>query len=301
MTSTDNPSRPGPADRGSMARPWQWIFRTHRRAMPGVALRVLSQLALVYAILHVYSWFRKSFFQRPDELAYANALDIIDLQRRLGIAVTDVEIRLQQWVLDHPALVDVFNAYYQSLKPALLLSAGLCLLLAPGAFGRIRSVFLLATLIAFPWYALYPLAPPRLMERYGFNFIDTLAVFDGTRSSSAGPVGANQFAAMPSMHIGWTAVAALWLTAAIPWRRVGATLGLVHLTLMSITVVVTGNHYILDIVGGVLVAGGAALLAGALSNEWHPPVWSTVIHALVPRPAKGAHSAGTPGSGRQDG
>jgi membrane-associated phospholipid phosphatase len=63
------------------------------------------------------------------------------------------------------------------------------------------------------------------------------------------------------MHIGWTAIAALWLSAAIPWRHLGTILGTIHLALMGITVVVTGNHYVLDIAGGFLVAVCAILIA----------------------------------------
>lgn len=245
----------------------RWVERTHHRSLPGIAGLLVSRLAVLFVVLQAYSWFRKSFFLRPEELAYAHALDVIELQRRLGIAVTEVEIPMQQWVIQHATAIDFFNAYYRQFKPALYLSAALCLLLAPHAFRRINRVFLVATLIAVPWYALYPLAPPRLMQPYGFEFVDTLAVFSGVQSTSSGAGGANQFAAMPSMHIGWTTVAALWISAAIPWRRVGLILGVSHLTLMCITVVVTGNHYILDIVGGFLVVAVAVRLAWCLPLE----------------------------------
>ena len=283
------------------ARFGHWSVSTHHSTLPGVGWLLASRLAVLYVILLAYSWIRKTYFQRPDDLAYANALDVIDLQRRLGIAVTDVEIPLQQWVLGYPALVDFFNAYYRSLKPGLFLGAGLCLLLAPAAFRRIWGVFLLATIIALPWYAVYPLAPPRLMVPFGFEFIDTLAVFEGMRSSSTGASGANQFAAMPSMHIGWTAVAALWLAAAFPRYRIGATLGVVHLSLMSITVIVTGNHYLLDIVGGLLVAGGAVLLARSLPRPWGSAARNQVDSAQSNWPGKKRHSVKTPSSSLQDG
>lgn len=268
LPSADAQVRSASAARGGIARLQEWAVRTHHRSLPGVAWLLLSRLALLFAIFMAYSWFRKTYFQRPEDVGFAHALDIIDLQRRLGIAVSDVEIPLQRWVIDHPPLVNFFNAYYQQFKPALYLCAGLCLLLAPRAFRHINRVFLLATLIAVPWYALYPLAPPRLMEPFGFAFVDTLAVIGGVQSTASGAGGANQFAAMPSMHIGWTAVAALWIAAAIPWRRAGAVIGAVHLVLMCITVVVTGNHYVLDIVGGFLVVACAILLARCLPHEW---------------------------------
>ena len=249
----------------------RWSRTTHGTGLAGLVWLLVSRFALLFGVLQFYSWFRKTFFQRPAEVAFAHALDIIDLQHRLGIAVTDVEIPLQRWVIEHEPLIDVFNAYYRQFKPALYVCAALCLLLAPVAFRRILRIFLLATLIAFPWYALYPLAPPRLMEPYGYPFVDTLAVFAGVQSSASGAGGANQFAAMPSMHIGWTAIAALWLAAAFHGRRVGAILGALHLLLMAITVIVTGNHYVLDIVGGLLVAGGAVVLERVLSARLRLP------------------------------
>jgi hypothetical protein len=264
---TDTPA-PSPAERTPLARLQQWSERTHGRGPIGVGLLLIAHLTAIFAILAFYSWFRKTYFQQPADLAFANALDIIDLQRRLGIAVTDVEIPMQQWVIARPELVDFFNAYYRQFKPALYLCAALCFLLAPVAFRRILIAFLAATLLAFPWYALYPLAPPRLMTEFGYDFVDTLAVYGGVQSSSAGAGGANQFAAMPSMHIGWTTFAAFWIAAAIPWWRVGAIVGATHLLLIGVTVVVTGNHYTLDIVGGLAVAGVAVLVARSLPDQW---------------------------------
>lgn len=291
MTSTHaNDGTEGQRERelSALARAQAWSRRTHGRGLPGLAPLMVAQFILLLVLLQAYSWFRKTYFQRPEDVAFDNALDIIALQRHLGIAVTDVEIPLQRWVLERPELVDVFNAYYRQFKPALYVCAGLCLLLAPGAYRRVRRVFVIVTLIALPMYALYPLAPPRFMEPYGYSFVDTLAVFGGAPSSSAGAGGANQFAAMPSMHIGWTTVAAMWLAAAIPWYRVGAVLGAIHLAVMCVTVVVTGNHYVLDIVGGFLVVAGALAVAHLLpdSRSWWP--WRrAVVRSRTQRYADG--------------
>jgi hypothetical protein len=232
-------------------------------------------MTILVAVLLLYSWFRKTYFLQPADGAFANALDLIDLQRRLGIAVTRVEIPLQQRVLEHGWLIDFFNVYYRKMKIGLYLAALLCLVLAPVDFRRIWRVFLIATVIALPWYAIYPLAPPRLMGQYGFPFVDTLAVYGGTVSSSAGAGGANQFAAMPSMHICWTTIAALWLAAALPRWRLGAVLGSFHVLLMCLAVIVTGNHYVLDIVAGFAVAGSALLVVRFLPLASSRLQWRT--------------------------
>lgn len=246
-------------------RAWRWNeFRAN-----------VARMAILVLVLLAYSWFRKTYFQRPPEVAFAHALDVIDLQRSLGIAVTRVEIPLQQQALEHRWLIDFFNFYYRQMKLGLYVSALLCLVLAPAGFRRVWRVFLIATLIAAPWYAMYPLAPPRLMEPYGFPFVDTLAVYGGTVSSSAGAGGANQFAAMPSMHIGWTTIAALWLAAAAPRRRIGALLGSLHVALMCLAVVVTGNHYVLDIVAGFAVVGTALMIVRILPSVSSRLQWCT--------------------------
>src|SRR5687768_2639470 len=149
------------------ARVQRWLAETHDRSLPGLVWLLVSRIGVLLVILTAYSWFRKTYFQQSAERAYSQALDVIALQSRLGLAVHDVEIRLQQLVLDHPSLIDFFNTYYRQFKPALYVSAALCLLLAPAGFRRVRRIFLIATLIALPWYALYPLAPPRLMGEYG--------------------------------------------------------------------------------------------------------------------------------------
>lgn len=257
-----------PIIRRKAAAAQEWAFRTHHRPLIGIVWLLITRLAVIFVILLAYSWFRKTWFLQPSDLAFAHALDVIELQSRIGVSVTEVEIPLQRWVLQYPSLIDFFNAYYRMFKPALYLCAAFCLILSPIRFRRIFRVFLIATAIALPWYALYPLAPPRLMEPYGFQFVDTLAVYGGVQSSAGGAGGANQFAAMPSMHIGWTTVAALWLAVALPKWRLGALLGTIHVSLMCLTVVATGNHYVLDIVGGFLVAACAVVLERTIHRRY---------------------------------
>jgi len=62
----------------------------------------------------------------------------------------------------------------------------------------------------------------------------------------------NQFAAMPSLHVGW----ALWCG----WQMVRhgrhlvtRALGVLYPALITLVVIATGNHYLLDAVAGVAV------------------------------------------------
>jgi membrane-associated phospholipid phosphatase len=70
----------------------------------------------------------------------------------------------------------------------------------------------------------------------------------------------------------------MWLAAALPRWRIGLILGITHVALMCVTVVVTGNHYVLDIVGGFAVAGFAVFVARFFPIElvrtgWNPRHW----------------------------
>ena len=238
----------------------------HGVRWPLIGLALVLQIAFLLALMTFYTWFRKTYFQQDPARAFQYALDIINAQDWLGLPVERIELRLQGWAIDN-GRIDIFNRYYQLLKPTLYASAALCFLLAPVNFRRIRRLFLLTTAIAFPMYAIYPLAPPRLMQEYGFPFVDTVAIAKGISSTAESAGSANLYAAMPSMHIGWTTIAALWIAAAIPWKRVGLAIGILHLSMMALAVMITGNHYWLDIVGGWVAVALAWLIARQIPND----------------------------------
>lgn len=260
------------------------IETRHGKRWPVVLVYLAVQIALLFALMTFYTWFRKTYFQQPPEQAFQNALDVIDLQAWFGLSVERVELPLQRWAIDG-GYIDLFNSWYRALKPTLYTAAALCFLLAPVAYGKIVRIFLLTTAIAFPMYALYPLAPPRLMGDYGFPFIDTVAVAKGISSTAESAGSANLYAAMPSMHIGWTTVAAIWFAAALPWKRIGLAIGLFNLTMMALAVMMTGNHYWLDIAAGWLTVGIAWLIARRLPNRIE---WSSIIRV----PIKGVNQPG---------
>ena len=86
------------------------------------------------------------------------------------------------------------------------------------------------------------------------TFVDTIASFGPAFYASRDLANFyNVFAAMPSLHFAWTLVFGyMFLTAGPRWLKVA---GIMYpaITLMAITI--TGNHYILDAVGGGVVMG----------------------------------------------
>ncbi len=235
-------------------------------------IRVASQIVLFMILLQAYKMVRKTFIQRAEKLAFDNALDLIAFQGKLGL---NFELDLQKFVLEHDWMIWFFNRYYTYFMTGFYICAASAILFAPKQYPFLRRAFFSSMVLALPWYAIYPLAPPRFMEPYGFPFIDTLAVYGPNYFSDSGMVTANRYAAMPSMHCGWTLIGGVMLAYAYPKWRVGAIVGAVHTTVMFLTVMVTGNHYVLDIVGGVLIAGAAFVVAYWL------PSWSRWLRARI--------------------
>ncbi|WP_432588200.1 phosphatase PAP2 family protein [Streptomyces sp. HD1123-B1] len=130
----------------------------------------------------------------------------------------------------------------------------------------LRTWLLVSTLIGLIGFTLLPTCPPRLLDG-GYGFVDTMAQYSsygwwgGEASAPRGLGGlTNQFAAMPSLHVGW----ALWCGVAL-WRHGRATwtkvLAVLYPLTITIVVMGTANHYFLDAAAGAAVMGVGALLA----------------------------------------
>lgn len=234
------------------------------RAWPKMLIWAVSQIVLFLALFQTYKLVRKTFITRAESVAFENALQILDIQ---GALHANFELAWQRWVLDRGDLILVFNNFYAYYMYGFYACAIALLILAPNRYRYLRRVFILTMLIALPWYIIYPLAPPRFMQPHGWEFVDTLAVYGPNYFSETGLVTANRYAAMPSMHCGWTLVGGIMIAAAIPWKGIGRAIGLFLVVFISVTVIVTGNHYWLDIVGG-----------------WIVVVLALVINRLLPYP-----------------
>ena len=131
-----------------------------------------------------------------------------------------------------------------------------------------RNAFLFSAVMGFLCFAFYPLAPPRFFPDLGF--IDLMAIYSSINyEEPTFQAFYNPYAAMPSLHFGWTLLAgvgAIWI-AKHWWTRI---LGGLLPIAMFLAIVATGNHYLLDaIFGGVVVgiAFGLALLFARWRNN----------------------------------
>lgn len=97
----------------------------------------------------------------------------------------------------------------------------------------------------------------------------------------------NQYAAMPSLHFGWSLWCGLVIAIIAPrmWMK---ALGLLHPLFTVAAIVATGNHWVLDAVGGALV-----VVAGfGLAYLFQGPRARTVTAAAVTDPAPGPEIPG---------
>ena len=183
--------------------------------------------------------------------AFNNARRIIRLERWMGLYH---EESIQDFFLRFRWVVRASNIYYGSLHFIVTIGALVwCYRAMPGRYPRIRNTLMWTTGLALIGFFFFPLMPPRLMPpEYGF--MDTLAEIGGLWSfrDSAMQQISNQYAAMPSLHIGWSlwCVVAFWPLA----RRGIARLLVICYPLVTLfVIVVTGNHWWFDGMGGLLV------------------------------------------------
>ena len=229
-----------------------------RRLRDGHYLYWWVEIIAIVAFYMIYSAIRNANEGGAGE-AYENARELIGWQKSLGINHEEV---LQDWALHFRPLIIAMNYFYGSLHFVVTGGVGIFLFRRwSDDYPRWRNTLAISTGLALIGFITWPLMPPRLLpESYGF--VDTLAKYPTFWSFNSGAVSkiSNQFAAMPSVHCVW----ALWCTCVVvprakrDWVKVLFVLYPVG-TVMAI--VLTGNHFVLDAVGGFAVLGIGYVLA----------------------------------------
>ncbi|MEV6543586.1 bifunctional glycosyltransferase 87/phosphatase PAP2 family protein [Streptomyces sp. NPDC051665] len=183
--------------------------------------------------------------------------EILSIERFLHI---DIEHAINHWVVKVEFLKDFFNFYYESFHFVVPLTVMAVLYWRrPVDYRWARSALGFATLLALVGFWLYPLAPPRLLP--GLGIIDTVHGVQDFSKPDYGTLTAltNQYAAMPSLHFGWSLWCGVVIFALAPkwWMK---ALGLLHPFFTVSAIVATGNHWVLDAAGGAaVVAAGFGL------------------------------------------
>jgi hypothetical protein len=264
---------------------------------PPTRLRWWKEIAYGVAVYAVYWAVRNRFGSAGGDPgpAFGHAEDIIDLERWLHLYV---EPHVQEWYLDLPGrgLIRAWNVYYGLAHFVVTLGALVLLFKRDKVrYPLWRNTLAFTTCLAVVGFAAYSLMPPRLLDDPGefgacqlyapeaaaadgaragegacdeYGYVDTVERYGGW--ISFGNEGykdvSNQYAAMPSMHIGWSTWVALVL-APLARRRWTKALAVLYPMLTLFCIVVTANHYWIDGVGGLVCLAAGYAVARAVTNR----------------------------------
>jgi hypothetical protein len=220
-----------------------------------------QEVAFVAIVYYLYSVVRNSA-PSHEVGALHRARSVVSLERTLHL---NIEHALNTFVAGHSWLAYVSDYYYATLHFVVTIGVLVWLYVRhPLRYRSIRSVLIVTNLVALVGFWFISLAPPRMRP----GFVDTVVKFHtwGSVASTSIAKDANQYAAMPSLHIGW----ALWCAIAIvtlakrPWVRV---LGAMYPVCTLFVVLGTANHFVLDAVGGVIALGIGVVMERLLSGR----------------------------------
>lgn len=238
--------------------------RARGRALPRRRyLREAGELGLVALAFLAYFIVRGQVVDAPD-LALAHSRDIVDVERDLGVFW---EPGWQQSILDSTFWIKLFNFVYFWLDFPLIAVLGLFMYMTRRRqYTFTRDAILFSGALALIVYNLYPVAPPRLLPEIGV--IDTLQRYNNlSYQAQSTQFFVNPYAALPSLHVGWSLLLSTGVLLAFGRRWWVWPLALVHPIAQSASTVFTGNHYFLDGFAGIAVAM-AGLAFAFLMQRW---------------------------------
>ena len=199
---------------------------------------------------------------RIDEWLFGGTVPTISLQHALytpGVA--------HAW--DYVAFGVYMTHFFASFVVAALLWR-----FAHERFRRYAALFMGLTFSAFATYALYPAVPPWLASQQNSlrptaKIIDEMWTHVGFNNAStvfsAAGHFANPVAAVPSLHAAYPMLLMLFFwKSARRWRWVLV----VYTMAMALTLVYTGEHYVIDIILGWLYATGVYVIGTRLLDRW---------------------------------
>jgi hypothetical protein len=186
--------------------------------------------------------------------ALDNGRTILQLEDRLAL---DFEGAVQAAVLPYAALVTAANwIYIFGHWPVIAATAIVLYRRRRSAYYLLRNAIFVSAAIGFVFFALLPVAPPRLLDA---GLVDTVVERSTSYRGLQPPELTNQYAALPSLHFGWNLLVGIVLFGVS--SRLAVRLFAVGMpAAMAFSVVATANHFVLDVVvGGVVVVIGFAV------------------------------------------
>jgi hypothetical protein len=235
-----------------------------------------------------YQQVRNKFGAGPESLdiAFRHGRGVIKVERFFGLWF---EPDLQRWYLDLPGhgLIRWWNIFYGTAHFFVTIGVLVAVFIwAPHRYRFLRTMLAATTALALFGFASYTLMPPRLLgatskfgachrqapDCHGYGIVDTIDRYGGIWKFGQGKAAivSNQYAAMPSMHFGWSTWCAISIVLVIGRGRL-RWLAFLYPAATLFCILITGNHYWLDALFGAftLAAGaGLALLIERATDRW---------------------------------
>jgi hypothetical protein len=230
-----------------------WVRRSRRwRA-------VLRELAYVTSGVVLYFGIRGLTVANAD-VAVRHAHDIVTFERGLGVYI---EPSMQDLVDDAHWLTTLMNwVYIWGHWPVIGLTLLWLVLEHPGGYRVTRNAMLTSGALGLVVFALFPVAPPRLAD---LGLIDTVTTYSSAYRVLQPQAFVNQYAAMPSLHVGWDLLIGIALFTHGQHRAIRIT-GVALPFLMAVSVLATANHYLADVVAGIALVLVSREVVGKLQQ-----------------------------------
>ena len=242
-----------------------------------------KEVAIALGFYLLYSYVRNKFGAGPEsrDIAFRHARGVIKVEQALHLWF---EPKLQQWYLRLPnrGFVRGWNIYYGTAH--FFVTIGLLVAVfvwAPRRYRFLRTMLAGTTALALIGFATYTLMPPRLLDSnsqfggcrglaegcHGYGMVDTIEEVGGIWKFGHGGMAeiSNQFAAMPSLHFGWSTWCAIALVVVIGKGRL-RWLAFLYPAVTLFCILVTANHYWLDAFFGAVALAGGWAIAAAMSK-----------------------------------
>jgi len=265
-------------------------------------LKWWHEVLLAGVFYFVYSQIRNFFGAGPESrlIAFGHARDVIQIEDALHLWI---EPRLQSWYLDLPSngFIKVWNVYYGTAH--FIVTVGVLVAayrLAPERYRFIRTTLAGMTALALIGFASFTLMPPRLLDVdspygacytqgadcHGYGIVDTIDKWGGLWKFGEGGMAAvsNQYAAMPSLHIGWSTWCALSMILVLGKGR-KRYLWFLYPATTFFCILVTGNHYWLDAAFGLVALAAGTLIALGFERLRADRIARQAAEAVDPAPA----------------
>ncbi len=202
--------------------------------------------SVYFVLAYLAYWTARWVFAGDADAARANAAAIWEFEKATGTAI---ELSVQR-AFDSDVASWFLSNLYLAAQMAVLPVALVCLYRrSKPVYRKVRTTIIATWMLSVPIVAAFPVAPPRLTE---LGFTDTVSDQAAVSLTGSSTAFYNAFAAVPSLHVGFAFVIGI-AGVAVARSRWAKLLAASWGPLVTLTVVATANHYVVDVVAGIAV------------------------------------------------